>query len=146
MGIIFQRYGKMLDVIISGRLNRNGKHFGFLIFVEVWDATKLEYQLEEIKIGNVKIHVNHPQYRRNEKVIHSQKEKQQQQIAKQKRVWKELKRSSTMYKWYKEARMMSKQSMDVIGWSFGQKIEKKNGWKEVFFDQQYGWKEVWSEV
>jgi len=62
---IFQRWGKVQEVFISKRLNQKGQRFGFVRFFGISNPEALEKQLDNIWIGNMKIHVNMQKYRRN---------------------------------------------------------------------------------
>lgn len=55
----------MKEVFILRRLNRWDKKFGFVRFFEVENAKRLEKDLDQIYIGNVKLYVNIPRYRRS---------------------------------------------------------------------------------
>jgi len=100
---IFARWGRVIDVFISQRLNRWGQRFGFVRFLGVNDSRKLESQLDNIRIGNWKLHVNLPKYRRHERIIsngrswkeyqgdkseHNQGLKGKQEVKKVHKVWK----------------------------------------------------------
>jgi len=67
---IFQRWARVKDVFISGRRNRWGRRFGFVRFFTVPNELRLEKELDQIYIGNMKLYVNLPKYRRNENVYH----------------------------------------------------------------------------
>ena len=53
-------------MFISRRLNKWGRRFGFVRFFEVRNVGRLEKDLDQIYIGNKKLHVNVPKYRRSE--------------------------------------------------------------------------------
>lgn len=55
---------KICDLVIVERRNRWDHMFGFLRFKGVENALKLERQLEQIVIRNVKMHVNLQEYKR----------------------------------------------------------------------------------
>ncbi|XP_068482781.1 uncharacterized protein [Phaseolus vulgaris] len=61
---IFQKWARVKEVFIARRLNKGGRRFGFVRFFEVGNAARLEKELDQIFIGNVKLHVNVPRYRR----------------------------------------------------------------------------------
>jgi len=63
---IFQRWGRVEEVFISGKLNRWGNRFGFVRFCDVKNITKLESELDSICIGSMKLYVNIPRYRKHE--------------------------------------------------------------------------------
>jgi len=56
----------MKEVSISRRLNRWRRRFGFMRFFEVANAGRLEKELNQIHIGNMKLYVNISRYRRAE--------------------------------------------------------------------------------
>ena len=55
----------MKEVFISRRFNRWGRRFDFVRFLEVANVVRLEKELNQICIGNMKLYVNIPRYRRN---------------------------------------------------------------------------------
>jgi len=57
---------------LSRRLNRWGRRFGFVRFFEVTDIFRLEKELDQIYIGNMKLHVNLPRYRKDEYDSHKE--------------------------------------------------------------------------
>lgn len=63
---IFRRWARVKEVFISRRLNKWGRRFGFVRFFEVRNVGRLEKDLDQIYIGNKKLHVNVPKYRRSE--------------------------------------------------------------------------------
>jgi len=63
---VFQRWGRVLDVFISRKLNARKQRFSFVRFQGVNDAFSLERELDAIWIGTWKLQVNIPRYRRNE--------------------------------------------------------------------------------
>jgi len=62
----FQRWGRVLDVFISRKLNARNQRFGFVRFHGVADFFCLERELDTIWIGMWKLQVNLPKYRRSE--------------------------------------------------------------------------------
>jgi len=98
---IFQRWARVNEVFISYRLNRWGRRFGFVRLFEVENMVRLEKELDRIDIGNMKLHVNIPKYKRDEVikkdgVPREVKEVRKQQVVipvkmKSKEVWKEKK-------------------------------------------------------
>jgi len=52
------------EVFISKRLNRWGRRFSFVRFFKVENEARLEKQLDQIYIGNMRLYVNVPRYRR----------------------------------------------------------------------------------
>jgi len=67
---IFQKQAKVKEVFISRRLNRWGRRFGFMRFFDVRNVGRMERDLDSLYIGNMKLHVNIPKYRRNTMGIH----------------------------------------------------------------------------
>ncbi|XP_020207011.1 uncharacterized protein LOC109792041 [Cajanus cajan] len=63
---VFQSWGKVWEVFIANRRNRWGQRYGFVRFSGVENDKILEQQLDRIKIGNIKMHVNIPCYKKNE--------------------------------------------------------------------------------
>ena len=63
---VFQRWGRVLDVFISRKLNARNRRFGFVRFQGVINAASLERKLDAIWIGTWKLQVNLPKYRRKE--------------------------------------------------------------------------------
>ena len=63
---VFQRWARVKEVFISRKLNKWGRRFGFVRFFEVRHVGKLEKESDQIYIGNMKLHVNIPRYRRLE--------------------------------------------------------------------------------
>ena len=61
---IFQRFGRVVEVFIAKRRNRWGRRFGFVRFLVVSDKKKMETDLDKIYIGNLKMYVNLPRYKR----------------------------------------------------------------------------------
>ncbi|XP_029125646.1 uncharacterized protein LOC114915299 [Cajanus cajan] len=61
---IFQKYGSVKEVFVAQRKNKWGREYGFVRFAGVTDAMALADQLDKIVIGNNKMHVNIPKYRR----------------------------------------------------------------------------------
>ena len=61
---LFQKWARVKEVFISKRLNKWGRRFGFIRFFEVGNVPSLERELDNCFIGNMKLHVNVPRYRR----------------------------------------------------------------------------------
>ncbi|ESW29403.1 hypothetical protein PHAVU_002G067600 [Phaseolus vulgaris] len=61
---VFQKWATVKEVFISRRLNKWGRRFGFVRFLDVKNVARLEGELDKIYIGNRKLHVNIPKYRR----------------------------------------------------------------------------------
>ena len=63
---LFQRWGRVLDIFISKKLNTRKQRFGFVRFQGVRDTHVLERKLDSIWIGTWKMRVNIPKYCKNE--------------------------------------------------------------------------------
>jgi len=63
---IFKKWARVKKVFISRRLNRWGRTFGFVRFYPIPNEAKLEKQVDQVYIGNLKLYVNLPKYRRVE--------------------------------------------------------------------------------
>ncbi|XP_068474614.1 uncharacterized protein [Phaseolus vulgaris] len=63
---IFRKWARVKEVFISRRPNRWGRRYGFVRFYPGPNEAKLEKQLDRIHIGNFKLYVNVPKYRRAE--------------------------------------------------------------------------------
>ena len=61
---MFQRWARVKEVCIVRKLNRWGRRFGFVSFLDVENVANLERELVWIYIGNMKIHVNIPRYKK----------------------------------------------------------------------------------
>jgi len=63
---IFRRWIRVKEVFISRRLNKWGRRFRFIRFFEMRNVGRLERDLDQIYIGNKKLHVNILRYMRSE--------------------------------------------------------------------------------
>jgi len=63
---IFQKWTRVKEVFISRRSNRWGRKFGFVQFFELANVGRLEKDLNRIYIGNIKLYVNVPRYKRDD--------------------------------------------------------------------------------
>ncbi|ESW07945.1 hypothetical protein PHAVU_009G005600, partial [Phaseolus vulgaris] len=63
---VFQRWGRVLDVFVSRKLNARNQKFGFVRFQGVNDVFSLERELDAIWIGTWKLQVNLPKYQRKD--------------------------------------------------------------------------------
>lgn len=61
---VFNLYGKVTDVYIPPKRNKDGDNFGFVRFANLQDSRAMEAQLDSILIGNQKPSVNIPRYER----------------------------------------------------------------------------------
>jgi len=66
---IFRKWARVKEVFISRRPNRWGRRYGFVRFYPIPNEAKLEKQLDRIYIGNFKLYVNFPKYRRAESKV-----------------------------------------------------------------------------
>jgi len=66
---IFHRWARVKEVFISRRLNKWGKRFGFVRIFDVRNVGKLERELDQLYIGNTKLFVNIPKYRRHQQEL-----------------------------------------------------------------------------
>ena len=48
---VFQRWGRVVDVFISRRMNNKNKRFGFVQFQDMIDVVELERKLDYVWIG-----------------------------------------------------------------------------------------------
>jgi len=62
---IFQRWGRVDEVVISRKLNRWKNRFGFVRFCDIKNVYRLESELDSIHIGVMKLYVNIPRYRKD---------------------------------------------------------------------------------
>nr|KAJ0218832.1 hypothetical protein LSAT_V11C300154990 [Lactuca sativa] len=61
---IFQEYGLVVDVYIAKKKNIQNKRFGFVRFIRVNDPTGFERKLNDIWIGQHKLHINLARFQR----------------------------------------------------------------------------------
>ena len=61
---LFQKWVRVKEVFISKQLSRWGRRFGLVRFFDVGNVVSLEKKLDRYFIGNMKLHVNLPKYRR----------------------------------------------------------------------------------
>ncbi|GKV20182.1 hypothetical protein SLEP1_g30341 [Rubroshorea leprosula] len=59
----FSRFGRVLEVYILEKRDKYGRRFGFVRFQDIRDTKCLEVDLDQIKVGEVKIHVNQLRFR-----------------------------------------------------------------------------------
>jgi len=67
---VFQRWGRVVDMFISRRLNNKNQRFGFVKFQDVVDAVDLERRLDSVWIGYWKVRVNSLKYGRDREPWH----------------------------------------------------------------------------
>lgn len=61
---IFKKWGKGLGGVLDERRNKAGYKYGFVRFSDVKNVKQLEMELDIITIGNTKLFVNIPKYKR----------------------------------------------------------------------------------
>ncbi|GKV24806.1 hypothetical protein SLEP1_g34372 [Rubroshorea leprosula] len=65
----FSGYGRVIDIYVPNRKDRYGRRFRFARFQEVKNVSMLEKELDHIKVGGVKIHVNQPRFDRQARTL-----------------------------------------------------------------------------
>lgn len=65
---LFGCQGEVVEVVISPKLNKFGKRYGFARFTDVEDARLLAVRFDNILIDGEKIHANIPSVERNRDV------------------------------------------------------------------------------
>lgn len=73
---LFMKWGKVVDVFVPGKRNKEGKAFGFVRFKDVWYPNELERRLDQIWIGTYKIKANYTRFTRQKVVGETHKEQQ----------------------------------------------------------------------
>ena len=63
---VFQKWARVKEVFISRRPNKWGRRFGFVRFFQIRNEGRLEKDLDQMYIGNRKLYVNTPKYRRQQ--------------------------------------------------------------------------------
>ncbi|ESW10993.1 hypothetical protein PHAVU_009G256300, partial [Phaseolus vulgaris] len=84
---LFQRWGRVLDIFISRKLNTRKQHFGFVRFQRVGDTHVLERKLDSIWIGTWKMRVNIPKYYKNEFPKNKRNSKPKTKTVVDRKVW-----------------------------------------------------------
>ncbi|KAH1253917.1 hypothetical protein GmHk_04G010462 [Glycine max] len=64
----FKVFGAVREIFIAKNRNKHGRRFGFVRFEGVENAQKLEWTLDNIVFGGLKMHVNIPKFGRNKVV------------------------------------------------------------------------------
>ncbi|CAH1451533.1 unnamed protein product [Lactuca virosa] len=67
----FTRFGKVVDVYMAGKKDFYRKYFDFVRFMEVKDETKLENQLQGIKLRDIVLTVNLEKHKRKTIQFHN---------------------------------------------------------------------------
>jgi len=126
---IFKRWARVKEVFISRRLNKWGRRFGFVRFFEVRNVGRLERDLDQIYIGNKKLHVNILRYRRSEveskrvesetRLKHTKKVRNPRKLQEEAHVFHEQKRTKDVWK----VKIGRKSFVDVV------KDESQRRWK-----------------
>ena len=137
----------MKEVFISRRLNRWGRRFGFVILFDVENEGRLEREL-----GNMKLHVNIPKYRRD---VAEQKAGRHREVSKQnafildnlKNSFKEdkkpyehgVRQGGTKGRWYGEKRKGRRSEGCTKGQSYAEEVRRlaKEQWKGPVIDTQH---------
>ncbi|KAF1870740.1 hypothetical protein Lal_00026511 [Lupinus albus] len=70
---IFSKWGKVVDVVIPSRVDKYGKIFGFVRFLNISNRKSFVVKLDRIWIGSFKIWMNIPKYRRQRFTDHTNK-------------------------------------------------------------------------
>ncbi|XP_068503604.1 uncharacterized protein [Phaseolus vulgaris] len=68
---VFQRWARVKEVFISRRMNRWGRRYGFVRLFNVANVRGLEREMDQAWVGNMKLYVNIPRYRRSE-LVHTE--------------------------------------------------------------------------
>jgi hypothetical protein len=69
MWFVFQNWGKVKEVFIPNKRNKFGKKFGFVKFDKIANPKALEEKLDNIFIGEMKLHVNLPRFNREREMM-----------------------------------------------------------------------------
>ncbi|KAK1430438.1 hypothetical protein QVD17_13157 [Tagetes erecta] len=67
--VIFKEFGKIKEIYIAGKKNREGLWFGFVRFTDIHDASNTEEKMQGIKFFNRILQVNVARYNRNGDVL-----------------------------------------------------------------------------
>lgn len=59
---VFAKWGKVVDIFIPGKRNKEGRRFGFVRMVGVDDPAGLARRMDQTFIGNMKLFVNVPRF------------------------------------------------------------------------------------
>lgn len=62
---IFQRFERIHEVVIARRTNKWGHRFEFVRFFDVKNQRRMEYKLDQIRIGDRKLYANLPRFQRS---------------------------------------------------------------------------------
>jgi len=77
---VFKKWERVKEVFISRRLNKWARRFGYVRFLDVKNVVRLEGELDRIYIGNRKLYMNIPKYRRHQsessRVGHTESQKE----------------------------------------------------------------------
>jgi RNA recognition motif-containing protein len=63
---VFKRFGRVKEVFVPNKLDRWGKSFGFVKFLEVSDVEELGFRLGDVWIGDRKLKVNKARFGRDD--------------------------------------------------------------------------------
>ena len=149
---VFQRWGKVTDIFISRRLDKWGHRFGFVRFLEVKNEQSFQRELDSIRIGSTKLHVNKPRYERDDRQKPRYGREDWWKVAKKpntlegnrpphtRKVWREVKRHQTFAQIVKASTTSSNQawkgiSFDTeeanINWMEGSHIARVSDYSKV---------------
>jgi len=101
---IFRKWARVKEVFISRRLNRWGRRYDFVRFYPVPNEAKLEKKLDQIYIGNLKLHVNFPKYRRAEVEVQKGKPSTSRHVASRARSSKGKMKEKEVWRGYRTVR------------------------------------------
>lgn len=62
---LFAKWGRVVDVFVPKKKNKEGKLFGFARFKDVWYPQELERRLDQIWVGSFKLRVNSMRFSRD---------------------------------------------------------------------------------
>ncbi|MCI17860.1 RNA recognition motif [Trifolium medium] len=73
----FARYGRVGEVFISAKVDKQGKRFGFVKFREVQEAKELPRSISDIWMGSFKLRINLSKFNRRSESSYKGKEKKE---------------------------------------------------------------------
>jgi hypothetical protein len=66
---VFARYGRVGEVYVPKKLDKWGRRFGFVKFLEVKDVEELSRKMEDVWVGSVKLRINLSYFGRDRKKV-----------------------------------------------------------------------------
>lgn len=90
---MFMKWGRVVDVFIPNKKNKEGKSFGFVRFTEVAYPMELEKRLDQLWIGSYKIRANCTRYHRLEEGRTVKSEPSKGDVVRTNQVWNLTRRS-----------------------------------------------------